>query len=117
MVFQIFDVFRPQKTFLDNDLLFFTTFWPIFSQSSLHHQDFREWRTYRNAILDELLNVKFFDKFFHSRVYDRNDDEVLLRPLRVVDDRVPGSLDMCNLYASIGSEHEKRACTKSTIVQ
>ena len=116
MVFQIFDVFRPQKTFLDNDLLFFTTFWPIFSQSSLHHRDFREWGTYRNAILDELLNVKFFDKFFHSRVYDRNDDEVLLRPLRVVDDRVPGSLDMCNLYASIGSEHEKRACTKSTIV-
>ena len=64
--------------------------------------------TYPNAILDELLNVKFFDKFFHSRECGKNGDEVLLQPLLVGDDRVLGSLGMCNLYASIGSEHEKR---------
>ena len=52
--------------------------------------------------------MKFFDKFFHNRECDKNGDEVLLQPLLVGDDRVLGSLDMCNLYASIGSEHVKR---------
>ena len=52
--------------------------------------------------------MKFFDKFFHNRECGKNGDEVLLQPLLVGDDRVLGSLGMCNLYASIGSEHEKR---------